>query len=501
MLGGAGVSFMKSMDRGGIKSMLVSKDATIEEMTEFLGLLGNATEPRENEEWKALLAEKNVTHIWAGQTIYAGTTLTMDAPMKTEKDDAARADADQLVAKAQEMLGYDTARLVAEDTVAGVPAILQALVSKKNMDLFKKLADKYLGALSEGDDALRESAASAAAQIYGGAAGTAGEALVALTRGGVTKALQGENSPGPFVHLLSVGSIVAAKCLEKKDAENLAAVAGAMRRTAEAAPGLAGPSVEALKKLAGSPALKGLIEEAEADDVMATLEAFGEAAVPLLVEMIKTASSTEAARRAAKAIHACGAKSEAVLLGELKADADAAVCRRILSVLDEFESNLTPALKRLVHHPDGKVLQEMLPLLERIDAAAICDPLLETARGSDAAAAGAAIQVLGGLACEAAVNGLCEVVVTASDNGVKKTACNALGEIASPESLGTLKEVIQAKKMMGLATVYSSDVRAAAVWALRAIPGDEAGTLLDQLTKDKDDNVKGAAFAALDERK
>ncbi len=503
LLGGAGTGFTKSLDKGGVKSMLVSKEVTIEEMTDFLGLLGNTTEPRKNEEWKQLLAEKNITHIWAGQTIYAGSTLVMDTPQaaQKEKDDAPPANAEELIAKAQEMLGYDLPRLVAEDTVAAVPMILQAIVSKKNMDLFKKLADTYVGALSAEDDALRETAAAAAAQIYGGAAGTAGEALLALTRDGVTTAIRNEGAPGPFVHLLGVGSIVAARCIEKKDTEHLAAVAGAMRRDADAAPALAGPSAETLKKLAGSPGLKKLIEEADAEEAMSAMEAFGEAAVPLLVETIKTADSADAARRAAQAIHACGAKSEAVLLGELKADADATACRRILSVLDEMESNLTPALKRVVLHPDEKVLKEILPLLERIDAAVICEPLLNAARSADTSAATAAIQVLGGLACDAAVTGLCEVLVTAPDKDVKKAACIALGDIASPESVGTLKEVIQSKKLMGLSTAYPNDVRAAAVWALRAIPGDEVKALLERLTRDKNDDVKGAAFAALDERK
>ncbi len=504
-LAGGAADLAGVLRKSGVKSCIFSGDSAIDEMSGFLQLVAGASDPRPVDEWKALLAGKNISHIQVGDTIYHGAAAgggDGGAGTEPEPEPEPEPVATDVVERAEQIAGYPPDKLLAAEAVAEVPGILKTLLRGRKSALLQELIGAFTSILSSGAAELHGKATKALLNIYQKSVIEVQEVLLTLSRDAVIDALASEKSPQACANLLHFAGQVARRCVEQGDFDSLDRTVTAMgERAMEEGEGseIQKAAEEALASLFGSTAFRTLLIKVKSPSfgasrqVIDILAAFENLAVPILVSLIEEAEAENTRRFAAKAIREIGPDAVKALTGELTRYASPGFACRILGVLGEVEADVGQAVSQTIMHPDEKVRAGSVQALKGMERRAAVDVLAGVAGGKDPEGVRFAVAALGALGYAESVDWLAGLLEEPGDPVTQTAACAALGMIADPKAVPVLKKVAESKRMLGLSTVFPNEVRAAAAAALAAIGGDKAATVLERLARDKRTAIRKAA--------
>jgi HEAT repeat protein len=518
-LAGGVADFAGVLQESGVKSCIFSGESAVGEMSEFLQLVARASDPMPVDEWHALLAEKNITHIRVEDELYHGAGAVVGgtaevtaggatpegapepAPEPVEEPVATNA-----IDRAEQIAAYPPDKLLAPAVVSSVPGILKALLRNRKSDLLQRVIGGFTSILSAEADELHGSATKALVGIYQQSAMPVQEVLLTLSRDPVIVAIASEKSPEACANLLHFGGQIARRCVEQGDFDSLDRTVTAMgERAKEENEGseIQKAAEQALTSLFGSAAFRTLLLKLESPSfeastqVIGTLAMFEDMAVPILVGLIREAESPDTRRSAAQALREIGPEAVKTLTGELTRYASPELACRILGVLGDVGADIGQAVRESIMHPDKRVRAESVQALRGLDRGAAMDVLIGLAGGADPEGAGFVIGALGELGYPESVDWLGGLLKEPGDPLTQTAACAALGKIADAKAVAVLANVAVATHIFGLSMIFPDEVRAAAADALGRIGGEEAAKVLERLVKDRDTTVRRAAGSDL----
>lgn len=223
------------------------------------------------------------------------------------------------------------------------------------------------------------------------------------------------------------------------------------------------------------------------------LSSLGRAGVPWLVEMIKQEESLRVRQIAAGLLTDQGPKAANVLKRELVTGSSPEERARILEVVDGVTRTLKTELAYALGDKNPQVCQAALRLAERLNDKQTVELLLDYAAHNQLELAIPAIRCLGRLKPAGIAETLCSLMVRTSDEDRVLAYCQALGLIADASSVKPLAGILAPKWWWFRRKEWSSQVRAAAAFALGQIPHAQAAQVLASFVNDRDPRVRQIA--------
>ena len=213
----------------------------------------------------------------------------------------------------------------------------------------------------------------------------------------------------------------------------------------------------------------------------------GEAAVGLLVGLLKDTDSS-VRENAAAALGEVGGEAAVVPLVGLLKDADSSVRKSAAATLGHVGGEAVAApLVGLLMDADSFVRQRAAEALGHVGGEAVVRPLVGLLKDTESSVRGNAAEALGRVATDTVV-GLLMGLLKDTDSFVRGRAAWALGKVGG-------EAVVE--QLLGLLKDPASEVRNCAADALGQIGGEAVVGPLLGLLKDKDSGVRGAAAMSL----
>ncbi|MDA2910513.1 diguanylate cyclase [Nitrospiraceae bacterium AH_259_D15_M11_P09] len=223
------------------------------------------------------------------------------------------------------------------------------------------------------------------------------------------------------------------------------------------------------------------------------LGSIGRSAIPLLVDTVKQEKQLRVRQIAAGLLAELGAKAVRALKSALVLEISPEERFRILEVIDTVSQALETELAFAISDKNAVIRQAAFRLAERLDDKAVAPLLMEFAASFDSAVAIGAIKCLGKLKPEGATELLVSVLTSTKETEKAVACCQALGQIADPNSIESLAKILVQKGWFLVTKRWNGEVRGTAAYALRQISDPRVAKVLKPLANDRDPRVKQIA--------
>lgn len=299
--------------------------------------------------------------------------------------------------------------------------------------------------------------------------------------------------------------LVAQYCVQKGEMDRAVVVVDELRRDAEQLhgrdPATRGAVMMAMHRIANHAIVDELVlrlgrtrSDEERTGLRSTLLHLGAEAVSPLVRELTSASDLSARRAYRDTLVALDALG-VPLLEDMIGDQRWFVVRNMVGILAEIRSaDAAEHFARTIHHADARVRRETILALSKYgDEQAV--PLLVKGLGDrEPSLRAAAALGLGLTKSQSAVAPLLERLAAETDAEALGEMICALGRIGNPRAIPAISERAGAG---GFFSRTPPQVRVEAVRALGEIGGEAARAVLQRLLRDRNGEVRDAAFKAL----
>jgi len=163
---------------------------------------------------------------------------------------------------------------------------------------------------------------------------------------------------------------------------------------------------------------------------------------------------------------------------------------RMLDVIDSASDDLMVELTDTLSDTADVVRRSAFRMAERLKTPEVILLLIELAQGEDSEMAVLAINSLGKLKAERAVETLVSVIEKSGEKEVVIAACRAMGQIADPLFVVPLEKILKPKRRLFFQKKIETVVRVAAVYAISQIKDSRVAPLLSALADDPDYRVR-----------
>ncbi|MGD8366849.1 MAG: diguanylate cyclase [Desulfobacterales bacterium] len=255
--------------------------------------------------------------------------------------------------------------------------------------------------------------------------------------------------------------------------------------------GLLHPSIQ---KLLVEDMLSGNTEKQK--NAARLLAGFGEAALPMLVDIVKRGEDYRTRHLAAALLAKLDPSTSDRLKRALALEGPAKEKIRLLSVLDLLGADCRTEALRLLNDPDTAVRQAAFRLVERVKDPAIVDMLLDMAKEAREDVAVDAISCIARVNPPGAAVELTALIGKTKEEGRIRACCLALGEIGAPEGIAPLSKIIHQRGILFFRKAYSPEIKAAAAYALCQIRHPEAAEAVAALDHHPDPQICQIAKSA-----
>ncbi|MFH1124133.1 MAG: diguanylate cyclase, partial [Pseudomonadota bacterium] len=245
-----------------------------------------------------------------------------------------------------------------------------------------------------------------------------------------------------------------------------------------------------------------LLEDFRSDDPLRRqnaaqlLGSLGNAAWPLLVDVIKNEEDLRVRQIAAALLGEQGPEPAKLLRRELGLQTTMGERLRILAVIDRVTQDLTAELTYAFSDESAKVREEAFRLAERLNNERVENLLLDFTGNEKIAVAVGAIKCLGRLKREGAQAMLLSLLKSAKKQERLIACCQSLGQIGDPASIEPLANILKPgmlDKFYFWRRKYGADLRASAAFALSQIDHPRVGEILAACVDDKDPRIRELA--------
>jgi HEAT repeat protein len=232
------------------------------------------------------------------------------------------------------------------------------------------------------------------------------------------------------------------------------------------------------------------------------LLALGDAAVPALLDGLLALENNAERERLTSIVVTLVEHALPAVIERLRSGAAPARARAAARVAGELQHpDVVAPLSVLLGEEDRGVREEAVRALVRIGSEPAVNALASVLDSETPGLALAALHGLGGTGSARAIPPLERALaraVEARDAARGKEAIRALGRLGRPEAALALVALLERRVRLGGG--WLRELKAAAVSALAAVPGDEAVAALAQAAQARDTQLRRAAQTALDRR-
>ena len=218
----------------------------------------------------------------------------------------------------------------------------------------------------------------------------------------------------------------------------------------------------------------------------------GQAALPLLIKLIKKEEEFRVRQMAASLLAEYGPRAAKLLKRELALHTNPDEKVRILEILDTVTHDLRTELAYALADGSDQVRQTALQLAERLNDDHASKLLLEQSENENLEVATAAITSLGKLKPPAANEKLVSIMQTAKNEKLIVACCQSLGLIGDPASIDPLAKLLASKGLFRRKR-QSAEVRATAALALSQIDHPRVVPILSSYADDNDPRIRQIA--------
>jgi hypothetical protein len=388
-----------------------------------------------------------------------------------------------------------------------LPFMLKKLCDIGLDDLSQKLLEKLIENYAQGAAVVRQMAVRASRQFIEILWANRKDRLWNVLCGAIEKLAEQERSPDVYKELADTYSMSIVHFALNDRFDDAARMLGLLRRhkheenaMAPRRQDYAGTALEQvadnLMEVLAEAVLSPDKERKEAGQTL--LAHLGDGAVPCYVRMIKKAPDLRHRRLAAGALKYYAAAGKAKLAAEFHLGNSTEVLLNVLSVLDDFLSpDLVPRFEAFLHFPDVTIRRRLIQLLGKVPGPQAGPLLIKFLDDPDEVAQIDAVRALGEMRSQAASAKLVDMLKTGSTRRLEET-CLALGQIADPQALPALAEILEPKSsLFKKRAAVEETVRVRAAWALAQFKSAEAREALARLAKDANLQVQTIAKNAL----
>jgi diguanylate cyclase (GGDEF)-like protein len=223
------------------------------------------------------------------------------------------------------------------------------------------------------------------------------------------------------------------------------------------------------------------------------LASLGAMVMPLLLDIIKREDDYRARQIAAMLLEKLGPRAIERLKRFLVLEISAEERARILEIIDTLTTDLKTELFHALVDEDSNVRRAAYQVVERLNDGRVLDWLREFLQSDKPALATAAVKCLGKLKPPDVEADLLALLNSANDDRLRVACCRALGQIAKPASVDSLFKLLQPQRSFIFRKKQSSQVRAAAAFALAQIPHPKAAESLSRFVGDRDPRIREIA--------
>ncbi|MFH0801372.1 MAG: diguanylate cyclase [bacterium] len=482
----AGESTMANLlAKASLKAISFRRGLTQEELQRFLSIIiaDNQGRLASAGSWKALLEEKKIVHATVDEKIYVAFGASDLADARTIKKDSLYL-IDKMPTEAEKELAERKTPGHAGESSA-VPSDIKELIE----DLRKELTtlgsidtkiDKISGFL-ELIKKLRQS---------GGEGGSF--PLIISSESGTDAGAPGADEEGPSIP-------------EKEEAREDSNSKEDLQKLKELKSRL---DILILERIGREPEV--LVRELGSADVevaraaaYALLETGNEARRPLL-RFLETSDTFSGRKMAFQVLKQLEPAIDRVLLDELMGPTSADEKIRLLEILNDVSRlDISGHVVVLLRNSRGKVRRAVLRLLEQRPSEKIISLLISSLSEVGEDFVMDVILSLGRLRTRQAIEPLGQIIrkkMTHENEireDVQEAACLALGKIGDTLAVEFLRDALKISPPFFFKRNKSSNVRAAAAYALGGFPAEETRDILEQAARDRDPGVRSAASLAL----
>lgn len=223
----------------------------------------------------------------------------------------------------------------------------------------------------------------------------------------------------------------------------------------------------------------------------------GDAAVPMLVDVIKLERELRVRQMAAGLLVELGTPTAALSLKEtLLTEVLVEHRYRILEVVDLVASDLRAELAFSLVDDNAKIRRAAFQLFERLRRDDLVDLMIPLAEGDDAGAAKGAIRSLSTLGTPRGAEAIVGILKGAKAPGLVTACCKALGSLKADIAVGTVARVLSKRRFAFTGFVWNEEARAAAALALSQIATPKALQVLSDHRDDPEARVREVARRA-----
>jgi HEAT repeat protein len=164
-----------------------------------------------------------------------------------------------------------------------------------------------------------------------------------------------------------------------------------------------------------------------------------------------------------------------------------------LEIIDSLTTDLKSELFHALGDEDAKVRGAAYGLAERLNDNRVVDWLMEFVQSGEPVLAASAVKCLGKLKPPNVETDLIGILNSTDNDELRVACCRALGQIAKPQCVDSLFNLLMPKKIFIFRKHQNSQVRAAAAFALGQISHPKAIEDLARFVEDRDPRVREIA--------
>jgi HEAT repeat protein len=227
------------------------------------------------------------------------------------------------------------------------------------------------------------------------------------------------------------------------------------------------------------------------------LGSLGKVASPLLIEVVKGDADLRIRQLAASLLSEQGYEAAKSLKRVFMLESTAEERLQILDVVDSVTRDLKAELVKALDDDNEQVRAKAFKLARRLNTDEVEKILLERADSMKGEVAADAIECLGSLRPQAALDKIGSLMKTAKDKERLVACCQTLGQIGDPRGVDLLERVLSVQSFLSRRRKYLSPIRLAATVALSFIHDPRAAQVLEQCTRDRDPQVRQMAASLI----
>lgn len=223
----------------------------------------------------------------------------------------------------------------------------------------------------------------------------------------------------------------------------------------------------------------------------------GRTTIPLLLNVVKREEDLRVRQLAANLLSEQGYEATKMIKREFFLHMSPAEKVRILQVIDGVTRDLKTELLHALSEEDSRVRQEAFLLAERLNNEDVESILLDLTESKKLDLAVAAIKHLARFSPKAALKKVLFLMKSAKEKKRLIACCQALGQIADPDCVEPLANILLFRGLLFRRKRHDSRLRSAAALALAQIQDPRIMEILAKCVEDEDSQVREIAASVL----